>query len=83
MIKDTVENENDKIRKKIYYPISLIRVNPVVIDPTVESDGNREMADARLRFPHEKRTIYSGTENVLGLVSGHFSVIPAVFIEGV
>ena len=77
----TIKLEEKKT--KIYYPISLIRVNPVVIDPTIESNGDREVADARLRFPHEKRAIYSGTENVLGLVSGHLSVIPTVLIEGV
>ena len=58
-------------------------LDSVMIDSAFVTQRDRTLSRRRFRFPDEKRSVDSGTEEILGRVPRNGSVVPRVLLEGV
>jgi len=58
-------------------------LDSVVIDSAFVTQRDRTLSRWRFRLPDEKRSVDSGTEEILGRVPRNGSVVPRVLLEGV
>lgn len=61
----------------------VVLVDSVVINATFVSQGNAPLSRTALGLAHEKTSIDSGAEQVLGRVPGYSAMVPRVLLQGI